>query len=69
MWFAYYINTSKISVYFQKTCTQIIPRARIKEVNVFILMPSPIKNQVKTAYELIPNAKPRNLPGHNKPSK
>ena len=46
-----------------------MPADKINEVSVFKVIPSPIKNQVKIAYELIPSAKPTNLPGHNRPSK
>ena len=46
-----------------------MPADSIREVNVFKLMPSPINHQVKTAYELIPSAKPKNLPGQRRPSK
>jgi len=46
-----------------------MPADRIKEVAVLIVIPSPIKYHVNIAYDDIPNAKPKNLPGHNSPSK
>ena len=41
----------------------------MSDVKVFKLIPSPINHQVKSAYELIPRANPKNLPGQRRPSK
>ena len=38
-------------------------------MSVLVLIPSPFKNQVKKVKIIIPQAKARNLCGHNKPSK
>ena len=46
-----------------------MPADKMSEVNVFKEMPSPIKYHVNIAYELIPRAKPKNLPGQRRPSK
>jgi len=54
---------------FQKTCTHTNPVARIKLVIVLRLIPSPNIHHVKAAITIIPDPKPTNLPGHNKPSK
>jgi len=41
----------------------------MRDMNVFIVIPSPINHHVNNAYELIPKANPKNLPGHSNPSK
>ena len=43
--------------------------ANINETAVFGVIDSPIYMKVKIAKEIIPVAKPINLPGHNTPSK
>ena len=48
---------------------QTNPVANNKLVIVLRLIPSPNIHHVKAAITIIPDPKPTNLPGHNKPSK
>ena len=61
MWFAYYINTSRVSVYFQKICIKTKQLAKPREIMVFVLIPSPFNSQVHTLKIIIPVANARNL--------
>tara|TARA_R110000824_G_scaffold86469_1_gene213910 strand:+ start:97 stop:408 length:312 start_codon:yes stop_codon:yes gene_type:complete len=69
MWFAYYINTTIVRVYFQKICIKTKQVAKPKEISVLVLIPSPFKTHVHILKITIPHANARNLWGHNKPSK
>ena len=46
----------------------MIARAKITQMVVFVVIPSPINNHVKNAKEVIPIENPINLPGHIRPS-
>jgi len=46
---------------------QIIATARITQIVVFKLIPSPISHHVKKANEVIPIENPMNRPGQSKP--
>ena len=68
----YLVKTTMLIVkkrYFQNSCTQIIPVAKIREVRVLRLIPSCISQLVNRAYAIIPRPKPKKRPGHNRPSK
>ena len=47
----------------------IIKVASIKDIVVLVLIPSPIKYQVKNANKRIPDENPMNLPGQTNPPK
>ena len=68
MFCSYYINMYTDGTYFQKICIKTKQLAKHREIRVFVLIPSPFKIQVNKLKIIIPQAKARNLCGHNKPS-
>ena len=55
-------------IHLQNTWIHTIPKANIRQMAVFMVIASPIKNHVRKAKEKMPVQKLMNRAGHNCPS-